>query len=161
VTSQYRGAQGLDPEFIAKLEAQFGFDKPPLERFGLMMWNYIRFDFGESYFRSIDVIDLIIEKLPVSISLGVWMTAAFLRHLDSAGDQEGGHGRFPLRCLDERGDHRRLRGARLPVRILLIVLFAGGSFFDWFPLRGLTSDNLAELSCSARSWTISGTWRCP
>jgi microcin C transport system permease protein len=72
--SVYRGAQGLDPEFIAELERQFGFDKPPLERFALMIWNYARFDFGESYFRDVEVIDLIIEKLPVSISLGLWMT---------------------------------------------------------------------------------------
>ena len=74
VTSRYRGAQGLDPEFIQELEAQFGFDKPPVERFLLMMWNYLRFDFGESYFRDIAVTDLIVEKLPVSISLGLWMT---------------------------------------------------------------------------------------
>ncbi len=74
ITSKYRGAQGLDPEFIKSLEKQFGFDKPPLERFGLMLWNYIRFDFGESYFRDVNVIDLVLEKMPVSISLGLWMT---------------------------------------------------------------------------------------
>lgn len=73
-SSQYRGAQGLDPAFIADLEKQFGFDKPPLERFMLMIWNYMRFDFGESYFRDITVIDLIIEKMPVSVSLGLWIT---------------------------------------------------------------------------------------
>ncbi|HHK74312.1 MAG TPA: microcin ABC transporter permease, partial [Rhizobiales bacterium] len=73
-TSKYRGAQGLDPEFIKQLEKQFGFDKPPLERFFLMISNYIRFDFGTSYFRDVGVIDLIIEKMPVSISLGLWMT---------------------------------------------------------------------------------------
>jgi len=145
-SSQYRGAQGLDPEFIAKLEAQFGFDKPPLERFGLMMWNYIRFDFGESYFRSIDVIDLIKEKMPVSISLGVWIL--LLSYIIS----------IPLGIKKAVTD-----GSRFDVwtsgliiiayavpgflfGILLIVLFAGGSFFDWFPLRGLTSDNFAELS---------------
>src|SRR6202140_3935380 len=72
--SKYRGAQGLDPAFIKKLEKQFGFDKPAYERFGLMMWNYIRFDFGKSYFRDIGVLQLIKEKLPVSISLGIWMT---------------------------------------------------------------------------------------
>ena len=71
--SQYRGAQGLDPEFIKSLEKQFGFDKPPLERFLGMLWDYARFDFGESFFRNIEVIDLIAEKLPVSISLGVWI----------------------------------------------------------------------------------------
>ncbi|MGJ8569256.1 MAG: microcin C ABC transporter permease YejB [Hoeflea sp.] len=145
-SSQYRGAQGLDPEFIAKLEAQFGFDKPPLERFGLMMWNYIRFDFGESYFRSIEVIDLIKEKMPVSISLGVWIL--LLSYIIS----------IPLGIKKAVSD-----GSRFDVwtsgliiiayavpgflfGILLIVLFAGGSFFDWFPLRGLTSDNFAELS---------------
>ena len=74
VTSKYRGAQGLDPEFIKSLEKQFGFDKPPLVRFGLMLWNYARFDFGQSYFRDIGVLKLIGEKLPVSISLGLWMT---------------------------------------------------------------------------------------
>ena len=74
ITSKYRGAQGLDPEFIKKLEKQFGFDKPPLERFGLMLWNYARFDFGDSYFRDISVLRLVGEKMPVSISLGLWMT---------------------------------------------------------------------------------------
>src|SRR5438874_4628937 len=73
-TSKYRGAQGLDPEFIARLEKQFGFDKPPLERFVLMIWNYARFDFGNSYFRDVSVLRLIREKMPVSISLGLWMT---------------------------------------------------------------------------------------
>src|SRR3954470_15345697 len=73
-TSKYRGAQGLDPQFIARLEKQFGFDKPPLERFGKMLWDYARFDFGDSYFRDISVLKLILEKMPVSISLGLWIT---------------------------------------------------------------------------------------
>src|SRR5690349_25175732 len=76
VSSRYRGAQGLDPEFIKKLEKQFGFDKPPLERFFLMLWNYSRFDFGRGYFRDVSVLQLIRAKLPVSISLGIWMTLA-------------------------------------------------------------------------------------
>ncbi|WP_299868770.1 microcin C ABC transporter permease YejB [uncultured Hoeflea sp.] len=146
VSSQYRGAQGLDPEFIAKLEAQFGFDKPPLERFLLMMWNYIRFDFGESYFRSIDVIDLIAEKLPVSISLGVWIL--LLSYVIS----------IPLGIKKAVSDGSRfdvwtsgviIVAYAVPgflVGIMLIVMFAGGSFYDLFPLRGLTSDNFAELS---------------
>ena len=143
LNSKYRGAQGLPPEFIAELEKQFGFDKPPLERFGLMLWNYIRFDFGESYFRDTPVLSLIVEKLPVSISLGLWMT--LLSYLIS----------IPL------GIRKAVRdGSRFDVwtsgviivayaipgflfAILLIVLFAGGSFFDCFPLRGLTSDNWA------------------
>ena len=74
VSSKYRGAQGLDPEFIKSLEKQFGFDKPAYERFFLMLWNYARFDFGKSYFRDTTVLQLIKEKLPVSISLGIWLT---------------------------------------------------------------------------------------
>ena len=144
--AKYRGAQGLDPEFIAQLEEQFGFDRPPLERFGLMLWNYLRFDFGESYFRDITVIDLLIEKMPVSISLGVWIL--LLSYIIS----------IPLGIKKAVSD-----GSRFDVwtsgiivvayavpgflfGILLIVVFAGGSFFDWFPLRGLTSDNWDELN---------------
>ncbi len=144
--SRYRGAQGLDPELIAKLEQQFGFDKPPLERFLEMMWNYIRFDFGESFFRNTSVIDLIIEKLPVSISLGLWVL--LISYAIS----------IPLGIRKAVSDGSRFDvwtsgviviGYAVPgflFGILLIVLFAGGSFFDWFPLRGLTSDNFAELS---------------
>ena len=72
--SQYAGGRGLPPEFIEELEREFGFDKPPLERFLNMMWNYVRLDFGESYFRNVGVIDLVMEKMPVSISLGLWST---------------------------------------------------------------------------------------
>src|SRR5215469_15851066 len=74
VNSKYRGAQGLDPAFIKSLEKQFGFDKPAPERFALMVWNFARFDFGKSYFRDVSVLQLIKEKLPVSMSLGIWMT---------------------------------------------------------------------------------------
>jgi microcin C transport system permease protein len=139
-TSTYRGAQGLDPEFIRKLEVQFGFDKPPLERFGLMLWNYIRFDFGESYYRDVGVLQLIGEKLPVSISLGLWMT------LLSYGIS------VPLGIRKAVKDGTRfdvwtsaviIVGYAIPgflFAILLIILFAGGSFWDFFPLRGLWSD---------------------
>lgn len=150
ISSQYRGAQGLDPAFIAKLEKQFGFDKPPLTRFLDMMWNYARFDFGESFFRNISVIDLIAEKMPVSISLGVWIL--LISYVIS----------IPLGIKKAISD-----GSRFDVwtsgiiiiayavpgflfGILLIVMFAGGSFFDWFPLRGLTSDNFAELSLGGK-----------
>jgi microcin C transport system permease protein len=144
--SRYRGAQGLDPELIAKLEKQFGFDKPPLERFLEMMWNYIRFDFGESFFRNTSVIDLIIEKMPVSISLGLWVL--LISYAIS----------IPLGIRKAVSDGSRFDvwtsgiiviGYAVPgflFGILLIVLFAGGSFFDWFPLRGLTSDNFDQLS---------------
>lgn len=144
--SQYRGAQGLDPAFIAQLEQQFGFDKPPVERFFTMIWNYIRFDFGESYFRDISVIDLIIEKMPVSISLGLWLT--LISYIIS----------IPLGIRKAVKDGSAfdvwtsgivIIGYAIPgflFAILLMVLFAGGSFFDWFPLRGLTSENWSELS---------------
>lgn len=144
-TGVYRGAQGLDPEFIAELERQFGFDKPPLERFGLMIWNYARFDFGESYFRDVAVIDLIIEKLPVSVSLGLWMT------LLSYGIS------IPLGIAKAVRNGTRfdvwtsaivIVGYAIPgflFAILLIVLFAGGSFWDIFPLSGLTSENWESL----------------
>ena len=145
-TSKYRGGQGLDPEFIAALEKQYGFDKPPLERFFLMMGNYIRFDFGESYFRDVSVIDLILEKMPVSISLGLWLT--LISYIIS----------IPLGIRKAVKDGSRfdvwtsgvvIIGYAIPgflFGILLIVLFAGGSFFNWFPLRGLTSENWDQLS---------------
>jgi microcin C transport system permease protein len=144
--SKYRGAQGLDPDLIAKLNKQFGFDKPAWQRFGEMMWNYIRFDFGESFFRNESVISLIVEKLPVSISLGVWML--FLSYAVS----------IPLGIAKAVRDGSSfdvwtsgviIVGYAVPsflFGILLIVLFAGGSFFNIFPLRGLTSDNFDQLS---------------
>jgi microcin C transport system permease protein len=145
VNSKYRGAQGLDPEFIKQLEKQFGFDKPAYERFVIMLWNYIRFDFGKSYFRDTSVLQLIKEKLPVSMSLGIWMT--LLTYLIS----------IPLGIRKAISDGSRfdtwtsaviIIGYAIPgflFAILLIILFAGGSFFDIFPLRGLTSDNWSSL----------------
>jgi microcin C transport system permease protein len=144
-SSRYRGAQGLDPEFIAKLEKQFGFDKPPLERFFGMLWNYIRFDFGESFFRKISVLDLILEKMPVSISIGLWIT--LLSYLIS----------IPLGIRKAVKDGSTfdvwtsgvvIVGYAIPgflFAIMLMVLFAGGSFYDWFPLRGLVSENFSDL----------------
>ena len=145
-TSKYRGAQGLDPEFIKKLEKQFGFDKPAHERFFLMLKNYITFDFGTSYFRDVSVLQLIKEKLPVSMSLGLWMM--LLTYLIS----------IPLGIRKAVKDGSRfdtwtsgviIVGYAIPgflFAILLIILFAGGSFFNIFPLRGLTSDYWAQLS---------------
>jgi microcin C transport system permease protein len=150
VTSKYRGAQGLDPEFIKELEIQFGFDKPPLERFLKMLGDYARFDFGESYYRDIKILDLIKEKLPVSISLGLWMT--LLSYLIS----------IPLgirKAVSDGSTFDVWTSAIIIVAyaipgflfaVLLIVLFAGGSFWDIFPLRGLVSDNWEELSWPAR-----------
>ncbi|WP_319411489.1 microcin C ABC transporter permease YejB [uncultured Cohaesibacter sp.] len=146
MSSKYRGAQGLDPDFIKDLEKQFGFDKPPLERFLTMLGNYATFDFGDSYFRDISVLQLIKEKMPVSISLGLWMT--LISYLIS----------IPLGIRKAVSDGSRfdvwtsaviIIGYAIPgflFAVLLIVLFAGGSFFDLFPLRGLVSDNFADLS---------------
>ncbi|MFN4141817.1 microcin C ABC transporter permease YejB [Aestuariivirga sp.] len=143
---KYRGAQGLDPEFIKDLERQFGFDKPAHERFLLMMANYLTFDFGESYFRDRSVVSLIAEKLPVSISLGIWLT--LIQYLVS----------IPLGIRKAVKDGSTfdvwtsgviIIGYAIPsfiFAIMLIVLFAGGSYFSWFPLRGLTSDNFEQLS---------------
>lgn len=148
--SKYRGAQGLDPEFIKQLERQFGFDKPAHERFLLMMWNYATFDFGKSYFRDVSVLELIQEKLPVSVSLGIWMTV--LTYLIS----------IPLGIRKAMLDGERFDawtsgvlaiGYAVPgflVAVLLLVLFAGGSFVQWFPLRGLTSENWHDLSLAGK-----------
>jgi microcin C transport system permease protein len=144
-TSKYRGAQGLDPEFIKKLEKQFGFDKPAYERFWIMLRSYAVFDFGRSYFRDVTVLQLIKEKMPVSISLGLWMT--LISYLIS----------IPLGIRKAVQDGSRfdvwtsgviIIGYAIPgflFAILLIILFAGGSFLDWFPLRGLTSDDWAQF----------------
>jgi microcin C transport system permease protein len=148
--SAYRGAQGLDPEFIAELEKQFGFDKPMHERFFKMLGNYITFDFGESFFKDQKVVDLVIDRMPVSISLGIWTT--LLVYLIS----------IPMGIAKAVRDGSRfdvwtsgivIVGNAVPsflFAIMLIVLFAGGSYYDWFPLRGLTSPNWDELSWPAR-----------
>lgn len=150
VSSKYRGAQGLDPEFIKQLEKQFGFDKPAHERFFLMMKNFLVFDFGKSYFRDISVMQLIKEKLPVSISLGLWMT--LLTYLIS----------IPLGIRKAVHDGERFDtwtsgvlviGYAIPgflFAVLLLVLFAGGSFFQWFPSRGLTSEGFQNFSTAGK-----------
>jgi len=141
----YRGAQGLDPEFIAELEKRFGFDKPLHVRFFDMIGNYIRFDFGDSFFRDRSVVELVLDKMPVSISLGVWTT--LLVYLIS----------IPLGIAKAMRDGSRFDlwtsvvvviSSAIPsflFAIFLLVVFAGGSYLDWFPLRGLVSDNWAEL----------------
>jgi microcin C transport system permease protein len=145
-SSAYRGAQGLDQEFIKKLEAQFGFDKPPLERFWLMLTNYLQFDFGESYYRNIGVMELVLEKLPVSISLGLWMALLSYAVSIPLGIRKAVRDGTPF---DVWTSTAVIIGYAIPgflFAVLLIVLFAGGTFLDWFPLRGLTSDNWDQLS---------------
>lgn len=144
--SLYRGARGLDPEIIAKLEKMYGFDKPPLTRFFLMMNSYLHLDFGESFFRSEKVIDLVGKTLPVTISLGLWTT--LLTYLISIP--------LGIRKAVKNGSKFDLWsswaiiiGYSIPsflFAILLIILFAGGNYLSWFPLKGLTSDNFQNLS---------------
>jgi microcin C transport system permease protein len=143
---RYIGSRGLPPEFIADLERQFGFDKPPLQRFLDMMWNYMRFDFGESYFRSISVVDLVLEKMPVSITLGLWSTLIAYLISIPLGIRKAVRDGTPF---DTWTSGAIIVGYAIPgflFAILLLVLFAGGSYFKWFPLRGLTSDNWDQLS---------------
>jgi microcin C transport system permease protein len=148
--TKYRGARGIDPELIRQLERQYGFDRPAPERFVRMLRNYLAFDFGSSFYRDRRVVDLIVEKLPVSVSLGLWTTLAI--YLVS----------IPLGIAKAVRDGSKfdvwtsgvvIVGYAIPsflFAILLIVLFAGGSFLDWFPLRGLVSDHWRELSWPAR-----------
>ena len=149
-SEKYIGARGLPDDFIIELEKQFGFDKPPIERFFKMIWSYICFDFGESYFRSISVFDLVIEKLPVSISLGLWTT--LLAYFIS----------IPLGIKKAVNDGSKfdtwtsgaiIVGYAIPgflFAILLLVLFSGGSYLQIFPIRGLTSDNWDTLSATGK-----------
>jgi microcin C transport system permease protein len=143
---KYAGAQGLPPEFIAQLEKEFGFDKPPLERFLAMMGNYLTLDFGESYFRKITVMDLVLEKMPVSITLGLWSTLiAYLVSIPLGIRKAVKDGT----AFDTWTSGAIIVAYAIPgflFAIMLLVLFAGGSYFKIFPLRGLTSDNFQDLT---------------
>ncbi|MEO5379070.1 MAG: microcin C ABC transporter permease YejB [Magnetococcus sp. DMHC-6] len=146
----YRGASGLDPEQIEALRALYGFDRPPLERFIHMMGNYLTFNFGESYYHHRQVLDLVIDKLPVSISLGMWtFLLTYLISIPLGIRKAVRHGsRF-----DAFTSTLVLTGYSIPgfvLGILLIVLFGGGSFLDLFPMRGLVSDNWESLAWPAR-----------
>ncbi len=144
--SKYRGARGLDPEFIREIEKLYGFDKPAHVRFVKMMGQFLRFDFGDSFFRDRKVVDLVLEKMPVSISLGLWTT--LIVYLIC----------IPLGVAKAVRDGSRfdvwtsaivIIGYAVPgflFAILLIVLFAGGSYLDLFPLRLLQSEEFAHLS---------------
>lgn len=144
--SAYSGTSGLDPELVARLEKQFGFDKPAHERFLQMMWSYVRLDFGTSYFQDRPVLDLVLERLPVSISLGLW--SLLLIYSIS----------IPLGISKAVRDGSRFDGWTSAIvftayaipgflfAIVLVVIFAGGSYFSWFPMRDLVSDNFDDLS---------------
>ncbi|MGI6409023.1 MAG: microcin C ABC transporter permease YejB [Thiopseudomonas sp.] len=145
-SSQYRGAQGLDPDLVAEIERMYGFDKSAPERFWIMLKNYARFDFGDSFFRDAKVTELIIEKMPVSVSLGLWSTLLmYLVSIPLGISKAVRHGS----AFDMWTSTAIVLGYAIPAflfAILLVVVFAGGSYLSWFPLRGLTSANFDELS---------------
>lgn len=145
-SANYRGAQGLDPELVLEIEKMYGFDKPAIERFWIMLKNYAHFDFGSSFFRDAKVTDLIIEKMPVSISLGLWSTLLmYMISIPLGISKAVRHGS----AFDVWTSSAIILGYAIPAflfAILLVVVFAGGSYLNWFPLRGLTSNNFAELS---------------
>lgn len=149
-TRTYRGAESLDPEIIKEIEQYFGFDKPAHIRFFEMIWNYIRLDFGKSYYRNEKVLNIIAEKLPVSISLGLWST--FIMYLVSIplgirkAVRDGTH--FDIWTSVVVNVFYAIPGFLLAV--FLIILFAGGSYLNIFPIRGLVSTNWSELAWGAR-----------
>jgi microcin C transport system permease protein len=143
--SNYRGAQGLDPEFVKELERMYGFDKPAPERFMTMLKNYISFDLGQSYYRDVSVIDLMLEKMPVSISLGLWSTLIIYLISIPLGIRKAVK---DGQAFDIWSSAVIFVGYAIPsflFAILLIILFAGGRYFDLFPLRGIVSDDWATF----------------
>ena len=137
----YRGAQGIDPDLLDDIRKQYGFDKPPVERFWLMLRDYAQFNFGTSFFRDEPVINLILDKLPVSISLGLWTTLIVYLISIPLGIRKAVHDGSPF---DVWSSAIIVIGQAIPgflFAVLLLILFAGGSYFQWFPLRGLVSDN--------------------
>ena len=146
VGAQYQGARGLSDEMVAKIEAQYGFDRPAHERFWLMLKGYASFDFGTSFFKDKPVTQLLWEKMPVTISLGLWSTLLiYLVSIPLGIKKARQHGLF----FDKSTSLLLAVGYAVPsfvFAILLIVFFAGGSYFQWFPLQGLVSENFAQLS---------------
>ena len=145
-TGPYKGSVGLPKDFIDELEAQFGFDKPLWERFFSMMFDYIMLDFGDSYFRSISVIELVIEKMPVSISLGLWTTLLAYMISIPLGIRKA---LLDGSSFDNWTSTLIIVGYSIPgflFAIFLLVLFAGGSYLQLFPIRGLVSSNFENMS---------------
>lgn len=144
--SKYLGARGLDPSIIKEIEQRFGFDKPIMERYWMMLRSYVTFDFGDSFFKGESVMELVMNRLPVSVSLGLWSTLIIYMISIPLGIYKArNHGsQFDTSTTTLLITLSAIPGFLLAV--LLIVLFAGGNYFDWFPLRGLVSDNWDSLS---------------
>jgi microcin C transport system permease protein len=148
--SAYRGARGLEPEMIAEIEKRYGFDKPILARYGEMLKNYLTFNFGDSLFRGRSVLALIGERLPVSVSLGLWSTLIIYLVSIPLGIRKAVKNGTPF---DTWTSTAVILGNAIPsflFAVLLVVLFSGGSFLKIFPLRGLTSVEAPGWSLPAR-----------
>lgn len=143
--SKYRGAQGLDPEIIKRIEKAYGFDKPAYERFFIMLGDYLRFDFGQSLFQDKKVVELVLEKMPVSISLGLWTTLIIYAVSIPLGIRKAVRDGSSFDVWSSVAIVIAYSIPAFMFAVLLVVLFAGGSFWSLFPLRGVVSDNWAEL----------------
>lgn len=144
--NNYQGAKGLSEEMVEKIKAQYGFDQPAPERFWMMLKSYVTFDFGTSFFKDKPVTQLLWEKMPVSLSLGLWSTLLiYLVSIPLGIKKARQHGML----FDKSTSMLLAIGYAVPsfvFAVLLIVFFAGGSYFQWFPLQGLVSENFSELS---------------
>jgi len=144
--NNYQGAQGVPEDLVAELNKQFGFDKPWYERFYKMIKDYATFDFGKSYYQDKTVLELIVERMPVSVSLGLWSTLIIYLIAIPLGIKKA---LYDGSKFDISTTVAVIVGSAIPVflfAVFLIVFFAGGTYFQWFPLRGLTSDNFETLS---------------
>jgi microcin C transport system permease protein len=148
--TKYLGARGLDPEIVKEIEKRFGFDKPLMERYWMMLKSYLTFDFGDSFFKGASVMELVVERMPVSISLGLWSTLIIYFISIPLGIYKArNHGaNFDVSTTTFLITLSAIPGFLFAV--LLVIIFAGGNYLDWFPLRGLTSDNWDELSWFGR-----------
>lgn len=149
-TSSYAGASGLDPEQIAAIEKQFGFDKPPHQRFMLMIGNYLQLDFGDSFFQDRPVMDLVVERLPVSLSLGLWSLLLIYGISIPLGIAKAIRNGAPFDIWTSAVIFSAYAVPGFLFAILLIVVFAGGSYLDWFPLRGLVSESFEQMGIVAQ-----------
>ena len=144
--SSYTGSEGLDPAFVARMEKAFGFDKPPLERFSLMLWNYVRLDFGESYFQNRTVFDLVVERLPVSVSLGLWSLVLIYGVSIPLGIAKAVRDGTAFDVWSSAVVFVAYAIPGFLIAVMLIILFAGGTYLDWFPMRGMVSEHFADLT---------------
>ncbi len=144
--SSYTGSEGLDPAFVARMEEAFGFDKPPLERFFLMLWNYVRLDFGESYFQNRTVFDLVVERLPVSVSLGLWSLLLIYGVSIPLGMAKAVRDGTAFDVWSSAVVFVAYAIPGFLFAVVLIILFAGGTYLDWFPMRGMVSEHFGDLT---------------